>query len=105
MPQTSQQTARPISPADVLAVVLGAIAVIYLINPTAGVIELIPDNLPIVGNLDEAAATAIAIAALRHLGVDLTGFFGQKGPALPTPDAPNDASVDAPAASPFEAEE
>lgn len=29
---------------------------IYLLNPTAGLFELLPDNLPLVGNLDEAGA-------------------------------------------------
>lgn len=32
------------------------IGFIYLLNPTFGLLELIPDNLPIVGNLDEGAA-------------------------------------------------
>jgi len=32
------------------------IGLIYLLNPTFGVFELIPDNLPIVGNLDEGVA-------------------------------------------------
>lgn len=42
-----------------------AIGVIYLINPTAGVLELIPDALPVVGNLDEAAATALVIWGIQ----------------------------------------
>ena len=29
---------------------------IYLLNPTAGILEFIPDNLPWVGNVDEGAA-------------------------------------------------
>ena len=29
------------------------IGILYILNPTAGVIELIPDNIPFVGNLDE----------------------------------------------------
>jgi uncharacterized membrane protein YkvA (DUF1232 family) len=32
------------------------LGVIYILNPTAGFIEFIPDNLPIIGNLDEGAA-------------------------------------------------
>ena len=36
-----------------LAALLGFI---YILNPGAGFIEFIPDNLPIVGNLDEGAA-------------------------------------------------
>ncbi len=42
-----------------------ALGVIYLINPTAGVLELIPDALPVVGNLDEAAATALVIWGIQ----------------------------------------
>lgn len=53
------------------------IGVIYLINPTAGVIELIPDNMPIVGNLDEAAAVLLILNCLRYFGLDLTRFFSR----------------------------
>lgn len=28
----------------------------YLLNPGAGIFDLIPDNLPLIGNLDEAGA-------------------------------------------------
>ena len=30
-----------------------------MLNPTAGLIEFIPDNLPIVGNLDEGVAVLL----------------------------------------------
>jgi hypothetical protein len=41
----------------VMAVYVAAvIGLLYLLNPTAGILELLPDNLPIVGNLDEGAA-------------------------------------------------
>jgi len=33
---------------------------VYLLNPTWGLLELIPDNLPLIGNIDEGAA-AIAV--------------------------------------------
>jgi len=36
--------------------VLAVIGGIYLLNPGAGLIELIPDNLPLIGNLDEGGA-------------------------------------------------
>jgi hypothetical protein len=36
-----------------LAAVVGFV---YLLNPTAGLLELLPDNLPLVGNLDEGVA-------------------------------------------------
>jgi len=45
--------------------ILGVISTIYLINPTAGVFELLPDNFPVVGNLDEFAASALLIKAIK----------------------------------------
>ena len=54
---------------------LGLIAVIYLFNPGAGIFELIPDNLPYIGNLDEAAAMALLLSCLRYFGIDLTRIF------------------------------
>ena len=50
------------------------LSVIYILNPTMGVFELIPDNMPIVGNLDEAGATALLISCVRYLGLDLLPF-------------------------------
>lgn len=49
---------------------LGAVvvAVVYILNPTAGVFELLPDNLPGIGNLDEAGAVALLLLGLRRLG-------------------------------------
>lgn len=38
---------------------LAVVGVIYILNPTMGLIELLPDNLPIFGNLDEGAAFAM----------------------------------------------
>lgn len=57
---------------------IGILSVIYLINPTLGVFELFPDNLPIVGNLDEAAATTLLLSALSYFGIDLHNFFKRK---------------------------
>jgi len=47
--------------------IAGAGAVLYLLNPTAGLFELLPDVLPGVGNLDEAAATGLLIASARGI--------------------------------------
>lgn len=57
-----------------IGIILG---VIYIINPTAGVFELLPDNLPFVGNLDEAGAVWIILCCLREFGLDLTRFKGK----------------------------
>lgn len=54
---------------------LGVIAALYLLNPTAGVFEVIPDNLPFIGNLDEAAAVALLILCLRYFGIELPDIF------------------------------
>jgi uncharacterized membrane protein YkvA (DUF1232 family) len=45
---------------------LSLIGAVYLLNPTAGIIEIIPDNLPLVGNLDEAAAALLVWQGLNH---------------------------------------
>lgn len=54
---------------------VGLVAAIYLLNPSAGFFELIPDNFPIIGNLDEVGAAVILLAVLRAFGFDLTRFF------------------------------
>jgi uncharacterized membrane protein YkvA (DUF1232 family) len=64
-----------------LVFMLGVLATLYLLNPGAGFFELIPDNLPIVGNLDEAAATALLLACLRYFGFDPTALFKRRGKA------------------------
>ena len=46
---------------------VAGLSVLYIANPTVGVFELIPDNLPGVGNLDEAGATALLLWSLRAL--------------------------------------
>jgi|GEM_PF-1632094 len=49
---------------------------LYLVNPGAGVLEFIPDNFPVIGNLDEAAATTGLLLALAKLG--LNPFAGKQ---------------------------
>ena len=62
---------------DILVALAGFASFVYLINPGAGFLEIIPDNFPIIGNLDEAAACAIILAAVRYYGIDLTAFLGR----------------------------
>ncbi len=59
--------------------IIGLTSLLYLLNIGIGVIELIPDNIPIVGNLDEATATILLINYFRYLGIDLFNFFKGKG--------------------------
>ena len=56
---------------------LGVLAALYILNPTAGLFEIIPDNLPFVGNLDEAAAVALLLMCLKYFGIDLPDIFGR----------------------------
>jgi len=56
---------------------LGAVALVYLANPTAGFFELIPDALPVVGNLDEGVAVVILLNTLRYYGIDPTDLWGR----------------------------
>lgn len=39
-----------------LVYLASVVGMAYILNPTAGLIEFIPDNLPFVGNLDEGVA-------------------------------------------------
>lgn len=56
-----------------LAIISLIISGLYLLNLSAGVVE-IPDNLPIIGNLDELIFANIFIGALARLGIDLRPF-------------------------------
>ena len=56
---------------------LGLFSLIYLLNPGAGIFELIPDNLPLIGNLDEAAAVATLLMCLKYFGISLPDFFSR----------------------------
>ncbi len=62
-----------------LAVVVGALAFVYLFVPEPS------DVVPIIGGLDEGAAGALLLWALRTLGVDPLGVLrGVRGaPAEP----------------------
>jgi uncharacterized membrane protein YkvA (DUF1232 family) len=47
-----------------LVYLLGLIGGVYILNPSLGVFELIPDALPVVGNLDEGAAVVMILTGL-----------------------------------------
>jgi len=53
----------------------GIASFLYLLNPTLGVFELLPDNIPLLGNVDDATATMVLLGALRFFGWDLTRLF------------------------------
>ncbi len=49
--------------------ILFLVAGLYLLNLFMGVIEILPDNMSLIGNLDELVATILL------LRTDPTGFF------------------------------
>lgn len=55
--------------ATLAAIVVAIVSFVYLVNPTLGIFELLPDNLPLVGNLDEAFFTLALASALGSLGL------------------------------------
>ncbi|MBT5873831.1 MAG: DUF1232 domain-containing protein [Candidatus Latescibacteria bacterium] len=61
-------------------IVAGIIAILYLLNIGVGIIELIPDNVPFVGNLDEGGAALVLIMCLRYFGMDVSRLFEREKP-------------------------
>ena len=49
------------------AILVLLICLVYVLNPTAGVFELLPDNIPFFGNIDEGLAFALIFASIRYL--------------------------------------
>ena len=60
---------------NLIVAIVGIISTMYLLNIGLGFIELIPDNIPLLGNLDEAAATALLLSCLSYFGIDLFNLF------------------------------
>jgi uncharacterized membrane protein YkvA (DUF1232 family) len=50
-----------------LVYLMSAIGVIYLLNPTFGVLEFLPDNLPVIGNMDEGLAVMLILAGIAEM--------------------------------------
>jgi len=63
-----------------LVYIIAIIGVLYILNPTAGILEFIPDNIPIVGNLDEGVACILIYAGLLEF------FEGWRYRQTPKPD-------------------
>lgn len=58
--------------------ILAVLSIIYLLNPTAGIIELIPDNIPFIGNVDEGLASFILFSSIEYFRGKQLGLFGQR---------------------------
>ncbi len=62
---------------NIRMLVLGIVSTLYLANPSLGIFELIPDNLPGVGNIDEALATVLLLRVMAYFGI-YVGGLGKK---------------------------
>jgi len=60
---------------SILWLFLGFVALLYLGNLGAGIVELGPDNIPVAGNIDEFIASAILLKSLAEL--KLFNIFGK----------------------------
>ena len=47
-----------------LVYAMGVIGGVYILNPTMGIFELIPDALPVIGNLDEGVAVMMILTGI-----------------------------------------
>ena len=56
---------------SLFVLLLGVISALYLLNVGVGVVEFVPDNLPLVGNLDEATATFLLLNCFAYFGVNI----------------------------------
>lgn len=61
-----------------LVILLGVFSVIYLINPSAGIFELLPDNIPFVGNVDESLAAYVLYSCIEYLRGKRIGMFAPR---------------------------
>ena len=63
---------------SIVIIIFGLLSLFYILNPGAGIFELIPDNIPFLGNLDEATAVVILLACLRYFGIDKGDIFKRR---------------------------
>lgn len=73
---------------EMLVIGSGAVALLYLLNPTLGLFEFIPDVTPIIGNIDEAGATLLLLNVFRYYGINLDRLFGNRTPPQLPPQNP-----------------
>jgi uncharacterized membrane protein YkvA (DUF1232 family) len=61
-----------------LVALAGFFSFLYLVFPSFGIFELLPDYIPFIGNVDEATATMVLLSAMRYFGMDLTAQFRRR---------------------------
>jgi uncharacterized membrane protein YkvA (DUF1232 family) len=62
---------------------LALLSMLYIVNPTAGFFEVLPDNLPLIGNLDELTASLVLFNAMKYFGIDVFSLLFPSKSAAP----------------------
>lgn len=60
---------------NILVIFLGFLSVVYLLNPSAGIFELLPDTIPFVGNVDEGLAAFVLYSSIEYFRGSPIGLF------------------------------
>lgn len=63
------------NPKDYIMLLVGIFATLYLINFGFGIIEILPDTLPFIGNVDEVLVTGVLISVLEYFDINITQWF------------------------------
>jgi hypothetical protein len=64
---------------SVWVAIAGVLSVIYILNPTTGIYELLPDNIPFIGNLDEGTAAYVLCSCVEYFRGRVIGLFNANG--------------------------
>ena len=59
----------------IAVMVLALFSLIYMLNPTAGIFELLPDNIPFLGNVDEGLAAFVLYSCFEYFKGRPIGLF------------------------------
>jgi len=59
-------------------ILLALLSIIYLLNPTAGIFELLHDNIPFIGNVDEGLAAYILYSCIEYVRGRQIGLFRER---------------------------
>lgn len=65
-------------PKDFLVAIVGIIGVLYTLNFGFGVVEFLPDNIPFIGNIDEALALFLVYSSAEYFGINVKSLFTRK---------------------------
>lgn len=60
---------------DFLIAGIGIVGILYMLNFGFGVIEILPDNLPFIGNIDEAFALFLVFSSAEYFGLNIKSLF------------------------------